>query len=372
MNRINGLWALGFLVAAVSLGGCGGCSSDGAHGDTNGSLDGGPDGSATTEPDANVDTDGGSIGNDGGSGSDATVGDADVDAGVDADTTVTTGYVYDQQERLIGVYDSFGNAVQEIVYIEGRPIALLRGGTAYAVQTDQLGAPRAVVAAGAVVVADAGAGDADVDAGDPDAAPPDAGSPFNGTVVWRWDPEPFGSTAPDEDPDGDNVKFVLNERFPGQRFDPVTGLFQNHHRNYAPEWGRYVEPDPIGLEGDPNIYAYVRGNPVSLIDPLGLMSPCEQFKRSGDHPRLERLCFDSRVTLRPGSKQYNDCEAYYPQRAAACKPPPPPPRGNACTNCGGGSMTQPDPDPPPPPAPPDCSKPINAVGRELYLKHCSG
>jgi len=92
-------------------------------------------------------------------------------------------------------------------------------------------------------------------------------------VVWKWDSDPFGRYAPDEDPDGDGTKVTLNLRFPGQYFDAETGLHQNYFRDYDPAVGRYVQSDPIGLEGGINLYAYVGGNPVAYADPLGLDNP---------------------------------------------------------------------------------------------------
>jgi RHS repeat-associated protein len=89
-------------------------------------------------------------------------------------------------------------------------------------------------------------------------------------AVWRWDANPFGQGAADEDPDGNLLTLSYNLRFPGQLYDPVTGLHYNYFRDYDPATGRYVESDPIGLNGGANTYAYVGGNPIVRVDPEGL------------------------------------------------------------------------------------------------------
>ena len=61
----------------------------------------------------------------------------------------------------------------------------------------------------------------------------------------------------------------LDLGYPGQWKDPATGLFQNWHRDYDPTLGRYAQADPLGLGGGSNLFAYVGGDPVNMIDPDG-------------------------------------------------------------------------------------------------------
>lgn len=145
-------------------------------------------------------------------------------------------YVYASVGHLLGVYNATtGQPVEELAYLGDRPVATVRSGQVYPVETDHLMAPLRVLDA-------------------------------SNNVVWSWeDREPFGASAPTS-PSG----FVFDLRFPGQWADDATGLVSNGHRDYDPTLGRYLETDPLGLMADMNVYAYVSADPLRFWDILGL------------------------------------------------------------------------------------------------------
>jgi RHS repeat-associated protein len=66
--------------------------------------------------------------------------------------------------------------------------------------------------------------------------------------------------------------------YAGYFYHAASGLDFAMYRVYDPAHARWLNRDPIGEAGGTNLYAYVGGNPVSNIDPLGLL----------DYPSLVR------------------------------------------------------------------------------------
>jgi YD repeat-containing protein len=135
--------------------------------------------------------------------------------------TTNTYSLYDEAGRWLGDYGNTGAAAptQQVIWFGDLPVGVLVGAGAaqklHYIEADALGTPRVVV-------------------------DPTRGT--NGTAVWTWDlaGEAFGTTAPNQNPDGDANQFVFNMRFAGQRYDAVSGLNQNGYRDYLASDGRYV------------------------------------------------------------------------------------------------------------------------------------
>jgi RHS repeat-associated protein len=86
-----------------------------------------------------------------------------------------------------------------------------------------------------------------------------------GEITWRVTYRTWGNVVTEE-----VAEIQQRVRFQGQYFDAETGLHYNRFRYFDPRNGRYVQSDPIGLEGGVNTYAYVSCDPINCQDPLGL------------------------------------------------------------------------------------------------------
>jgi len=150
---------------------------------------------------------------------------------------VTTYFLYNE-EGLAAEYDVSGNLIKEYhfkpygTWMTEPLFQRTADGQVYYYQNDHMGTPHRLVRS-------------------------------NGEVVWQAFYSAFG--------DAEIVTQVVenNLRFPGQYFDQETELHHNYFRDYDYQVGRYVQSDPIGLDGGLNYYAYAYANPVVFYDPTG-------------------------------------------------------------------------------------------------------
>jgi RHS repeat-associated protein len=58
--------------------------------------------------------------------------------------------------------------------------------------------------------------------------------------------------------------------YTGARVDAETnGLYDFRARSYSPTLGRFLQTDPIGVQGGFNLYGYVGNDPLNWVDPMG-------------------------------------------------------------------------------------------------------
>jgi RHS repeat-associated protein len=136
----------------------------------------------------------------------------------------------------------------------------------------------------------------------------------NGAVLWDGGiTTPFGVSL------ATMGALTQNLMFPGQYRDAETGYDDNWHRTYDPTLGRYLSSDPIGLAGGLNRYAYVGGNPVSYVDPMGLNPGIDRRAAAigeigserGRQARLRHIyrnCLNVNLPINPDDAEYRGWE----------------------------------------------------------------
>jgi RHS repeat-associated protein len=167
---------------------------------------------------------------------------------------VETQYVFDCFGHLIEEANSTGVSLKEYIWLDDVPVAIVDNTGAlpaiFFIHADQLGAPQKITDGSANIVWD-GAFDP---FGNPVAT---QGTKWNAANWGGFDWASVGNLS------------LTDLRFPGQFYDGETQLAQNGFRDYDSTIGRYIQSDPIGLNGGIDTYGYAEGNPVVGTDPTG-------------------------------------------------------------------------------------------------------
>jgi RHS repeat-associated protein len=157
---------------------------------------------------------------------------------------VTTKYYYDHTGKLLFEADGSGTVLNFYYYQDSRMVAMgSAAGASYFYHHDKNG--------NTVAMTDA-----------------------SGTVVNAYAYTPYGEIAGSTETVANRFKYVGGYGV----MDEGGGIYFMKNRYYDASAGRFLQKDPIGFEGgQSNLYAYVAGNPVTGIDPMGLMEDAYLF-----------------------------------------------------------------------------------------------
>jgi RHS repeat-associated protein len=110
----------------------------------------------------------------------------------------------------------------------------------------------------------------------------------NGKRVAEYEYGPFGEQLRETGTTASRNPFRWSTHYT----DEETGIIYAKRRYYMPAAGRWLNPDPNGLNGGPNLYDYVRNRPIHMIDPFGLAdkdcSCCTEKKQQDSLDELKR------------------------------------------------------------------------------------
>ena len=151
--------------------------------------------------------------------------------------TIVEKYLWEDLTTLLAVYDKDDNLVWRFEYADGRmPISMTdKDGNRYYLHYDQVGSLRAV-------------------------------SDANGKIVKEIAYDSYGNVLSDSAP-----SFKVPFGFAGGLYDSNTKLTHFGFREYDAFTGKWTSKDPLLFGGgDSNLYGYVLGDPVDLVDPEGL------------------------------------------------------------------------------------------------------
>ena len=151
--------------------------------------------------------------------------------------TITQKYLWEDLTTLLALFDKDDTLIWRFEYADDRvPVSMTdKDGNRYYLHYDQVGSLRAV-------------------------------SDTNGNIIKEIIYDSFGNILRDTNP-----SFSVPFGFAGGLYDPDTKLTHFGFREYDAYTGKWTAKDPILFAGgDSNLYGYVLGDPVGLVDPWGL------------------------------------------------------------------------------------------------------
>ncbi len=156
----------------------------------------------------------------------------------DSQGTMTKAYAFSPVTREKGLWST--DPVWQADLTAGQSPSLASGATFNYLQTDHLGTPM-------------------------------MGTTKAGAVSWKAIAEAFGAAGVLQG----QSSTTMNLRFPGQYFDEESGTHYNFFRDYKPNAARYIQSDPIGLDGGINLFIYSMNRPSKSTDSRGLKEDCD-------------------------------------------------------------------------------------------------
>ena len=103
-----------------------------------------------------------------------------------------------------------------------------------------------------------------------------------GAITWQAAYEAFGTRTQEEGDTDDRQKANTKDEDP-------TGLLNEGMRYRDLEFGIFLTRDPAGFVDGPNVYTYVRQNPWTMFDPLGLSGWAVSYPQAGWDPQVRAM-----------------------------------------------------------------------------------